>query len=988
MAAETEEAPTTIHPVCLISQEGTGPDSSLKVHEEGLDILRGLGQTPVATVSVAGMYRTGKSFFLNQLMGRAGGGAGFVVGNTTTSCTRGIWLWVAPPGVWDAPASKSGAQLLVLDTEGLASFDQDETYDAKIFSLGILLASFFVYNSMGVIDESAIDRLFLVGELTKNISLSTVKNKREEEAEEEPAAEGEEAAEQEEVTEADLAQFFPPFLWMLRDFSLKLKDGDGKDISLHQYLETALEDRKGNGRRVDEGNRIRQSFRTLFKDRECFTLVRPVHEEDQLQKLSTLPQSELRPEFLEGMATAREKILGHVEPKTVFGEVVTGTGLAMLATAYVKAINTGAVPDIRKSWDYVVEETLRLAFEAASVSFKEGLGAYCKSVVADGALLPDRDGYTAKVADETASSDKVFVEKGGQMAKPQMPGPWIEKLSEERTALGERGLTSMQAVSQQRCTALAEQLLEAQLRQPVSAGTFDDAEITVFEEAVRGALSAYEADAAGPAKAEVAATALAGKPLLDVFGTLQRRLTQQAEAKLAASEAALRAEEEAKRGLEAVLESRNELVAQLEAAKAETEAELTRTRESLASVESELGSTRDELHTTQRAKDVLESELGESRRLHQEEVARGEAAKAAAETRLEEERQSAADKAASAKEAHEAVVKGRDEQISQLNGSIEREQALAQEASARHDAQVASLQGEKEGLQARIEGVEEAREADRKAAAAAAEEAAAKAAELAASITEQKAQLEVAAAQKASVESELAKEKDAAASAAASAEAAAAELHTQLEESKATSVEMGEARAALEQQHAEQVRGLEDQIAELKRQIEDAAREAERQAEMHQMALDNSKGQQALATQEAEARTAEMAEDLAELTRQNEQAAAEITALGEKEKSQMEQVAELQAAGQKQVAEAQKEIQALEADLGTVKEELMATLQKNVSRAVVPVYLICFLLLPACCLARLLLYANHLATCVCHGTAWYGMVCTCRWLSARISRRS
>jgi chromosome segregation ATPase len=619
------------------------------------------------------------------------------------------------------------------------------------------------------------------------------------------------------------------------------------------------------------------------------------------------------------MATAREKILGHVAPKTVFGEVVTGSGLAMLATAYVKAINTGAVPDIRKSWDYVVEETLRLAFEAATSSFKQGLGSYCKSVLADDAVLPDRDAYTAKVAEETATSNKVFIEKGGQMAKPQMPGPWIEKLVEERTALGERGLSTLHATSQQRCTALAQQVLEAQLRQPVSEGSFDDVQITVFEEAVRSALSKYENDAAGPAKAEVAVQVLTGKPLLDVFGTLQRRLQQQAEAKLAASESALRAEEEAKRGLEAVLESRNELVSQLEAAKAETEAELTRTRESLKNIETELGTTREELHAVQRAKDVLESELGESRRLHQEEVARGEAAKQEAETRLTEERQSAAERAASAKEAHEAVVKGRDEQISTLNSSIEREQALAQEASSRHDAQIASLQGEKEGLQARIESVEEARDADRKAATAAAEQAAEKAAELAALISEQKAQLEVAAAQKAAVESELANEKNSASAAAANAEATAADLRTRLEVSQATCGEMGEARTALEQQHAAVVRGLDDQIAEFNRQVEDAAREAERQAEMHQIALDNSKGQQALATQEAAEHAKEQEEKMAALMKSNEEAATEITALGKDVEARLQQL-----------TEAQKEIQTLEAEVSRVEAELKTTLEKNV----------------------------------------------------------
>ena len=41
--------------------------------------------------------------------------------------------------------------------------------DAKIFSLSLLLSSYFILNTMGVIDESAIDRLFLVSELSKRI---------------------------------------------------------------------------------------------------------------------------------------------------------------------------------------------------------------------------------------------------------------------------------------------------------------------------------------------------------------------------------------------------------------------------------------------------------------------------------------------------------------------------------------------------------------------------------------------------------------------------------------------------------------------------------------------------------------------------------------------------------------------------------------------------------------------------------------------------
>lgn len=465
----------TIRPVCLISQQGTGESCSLKIHEEGLEVLRGLGTTPVATLSVAGMYRTGKSFFLNQLMGQSG----FVVGNTTTSCTRGIWLWLAPPGVWDAPAQKAGAALLVLDTEGLSSFDQDETYDAKIFSLGILLSSFFIYNSMGVIDEAAIDRLFLVGELTKNIGLSTVKARAAGEMDGEGGGAAVEGGDGEEggaegqggVSEADLAQFFPPFLWVLRDFSLKLKDGDGSDISLHQYLETALEDRRGTSRRVTEGNRIRQSFRALFKERECLTMVRPVHEEEQLQTLSALPASALREEFRTQMEAAKQKIFSRVAPKTVFGEVVTGAGLAMLSVAYVQAINDGAVPDIRKSWDYVVEETLRLAYEAATASFHDGFRQHCEGVITAAAAggvgltaLPCRAELAKTATAKATAADELFVEKGGAMIAPELPGPWKVKLSDDITAATAAGTERVSAASHTHCAELASTLLKRTLQ--------------------------------------------------------------------------------------------------------------------------------------------------------------------------------------------------------------------------------------------------------------------------------------------------------------------------------------------------------------------------------------------------------------------------------------------------------------------------------------------------------------------------------------------
>ena len=50
---------------------------------------------------------------------------------------------------------------------------------------------------------------------------------------------------------------FPNFMWIIRDFSLKLENPKGDKISSKEYLENALKQQKGISDGVEAKNRIR-----------------------------------------------------------------------------------------------------------------------------------------------------------------------------------------------------------------------------------------------------------------------------------------------------------------------------------------------------------------------------------------------------------------------------------------------------------------------------------------------------------------------------------------------------------------------------------------------------------------------------------------------------------------------------------------------------------------------------------------------------------
>lgn len=73
----------------------------------------------------------------------------------------------------------------------------------------------------------------------------------------------------------------------------------------------------------EQKNQIRKSIKTYFKDRDCFTMVRPMLKEKDLQNLDNSSPEKLRPEFLEQILNLRKKILTRVKVKTFKNKPLT-----------------------------------------------------------------------------------------------------------------------------------------------------------------------------------------------------------------------------------------------------------------------------------------------------------------------------------------------------------------------------------------------------------------------------------------------------------------------------------------------------------------------------------------------------------------------------------------------------------------------------------------------------------------------------------------
>eukprot|EP01138_Halocafeteria_seosinensis_P005506 gb/GECG01005628.1/.p1 GENE.gb/GECG01005628.1/~~gb/GECG01005628.1/.p1 ORF type:complete len:782 (+),score=159.58 gb/GECG01005628.1/:1-2346(+) len=457
------------------------------VHQDAVDYLNSL-QGKIAVVSIAGIYRTGKSYLLNKMMDAP---KGFQVGPTVKACTKGIWIWGKALETDD-----SDEHILFLDTEGLGSTNRSETYDCRIFALALLLSSYFIYNSFGTIDGNAIQRLSLVVNLTKYIHVK--------------------ARQTDEDTGTEFSQFFPHFLWVVRDFSVKL-ERNGKKISAREYLEEALRPEDSSSESAEQKNAVRLLLRNFFPERDCITMVRPVNDEKQLARLADQPDEELRPEFRKQLEALKKRVFNTVRPKTMYGQPLNGAMLANLAQQYVAALNDNKTPTISTAWDRVIQTQCSEAVEAALRKYRDEMNERTRRDTGEYRIFEGKE--LRKVhAEVSATSRSVFHRNSVKDTErvATFEAQLSQKLEEEFIKFVDENFEA----SKRHCESLLQELIpqykdtaEAKIKESSSQGS--DSELlpfpsvsSVYQHAIKDLHHEYLERAHGPAKEHVLTSAV------------------------------------------------------------------------------------------------------------------------------------------------------------------------------------------------------------------------------------------------------------------------------------------------------------------------------------------------------------------------------------------------------------------------------------------------------------------------------------------------
>jgi Guanylate-binding protein, N-terminal domain len=122
-----------------------------------------------------------------------------------------------------------------------------------------------------------------------------------------------------------------------------------RQITSKEYLESSLLLDSDKSKLA-----VRQSIREFFKERDCFTLPRPVTDEKLLRNIEKVGYEELREPFKQQVELLISSVRNNLKPKVVDNVPVDGTAYCKLIEHLVFSINNQSLPKISETWDRIV----------------------------------------------------------------------------------------------------------------------------------------------------------------------------------------------------------------------------------------------------------------------------------------------------------------------------------------------------------------------------------------------------------------------------------------------------------------------------------------------------------------------------------------------------------------------------------------------------------------------------------------------------------
>jgi hypothetical protein len=118
--------------------------------------------------------------------------------------------------------------------------------------------------------------------------------------------------------------------------------------------------------------------------------VRPLTNEQELQKLDSLDLDQLRPEFTEQVLDFRKTIGASIKTKKMKGKEISAGLMVELIRVYLSEINNKRMPEIQTGWKYVCQRECEGVLEAVEREADEGCARLMESLPATRKELVER----------------------------------------------------------------------------------------------------------------------------------------------------------------------------------------------------------------------------------------------------------------------------------------------------------------------------------------------------------------------------------------------------------------------------------------------------------------------------------------------------------------------------------------------------------------------------------------------------------------------